>query len=323
MADKIDAIDGMRGISMLYIVGFWHLGEYHSSMSGMLNDMTLRLTVVLLALFVLISGYLAGMPIGALSAKNLRKYFIGKFKKVVVPFYLVLPIFWLCHILGGWAVIKAALLLSIVVPPAPPTLWFVLMIVVFYLLVPLVHFLMDSVKPILVWLGFLLACVVFGAFFEIFDKRLLLYMPIFIFGMMLGRQRATKPPSPISGLLAAGVFLASGWVSLNFNQHPERSVESIPMAMSGAWLIWCVFFRHWDAAPKLLKKMASSMAACSYFLYLIHRPVYDLASQQLQVLTSPAKYLLLMFIAAFLAAKIFQLFFERWIEPAVGVILSR
>jgi hypothetical protein len=54
----------MRGDSILYIVAFWHLLGYINGIDGYKNDLAYRLTIVVLGLFTLISGVLAGrMPL--------------------------------------------------------------------------------------------------------------------------------------------------------------------------------------------------------------------------------------------------------------------
>src|SRR5580704_1333411 len=60
-------IDVMRAVSMLYIVGFWHLLDYTKVVGWHYNPITYRLTVGALALFVLISGFLTGRKDGGLA----------------------------------------------------------------------------------------------------------------------------------------------------------------------------------------------------------------------------------------------------------------
>jgi hypothetical protein len=58
------AIDLLRGGCILYIVAFWHLLGYIDGIDGYKNDLAYRLTIVVLGLFTLISGVLAGrMPL--------------------------------------------------------------------------------------------------------------------------------------------------------------------------------------------------------------------------------------------------------------------
>lgn len=50
-------IDVLRGLSMLYIVGFWHLLEYTHAIQYQ-NLITHRITWITLGIFFFISGYL-------------------------------------------------------------------------------------------------------------------------------------------------------------------------------------------------------------------------------------------------------------------------
>jgi hypothetical protein len=60
MSRRYTAIDLLRAGSIIYIVGYWHLLGYVESVHGYKNDLTYRLTVVVLGLFTLIAGVLAG-----------------------------------------------------------------------------------------------------------------------------------------------------------------------------------------------------------------------------------------------------------------------
>ncbi len=63
-------IDVMRAVSMLYIVGFWHLLDYTKVVTWHYNLVTYRLTVAALSLFVLISGFLTGRQDGGLAPRR-------------------------------------------------------------------------------------------------------------------------------------------------------------------------------------------------------------------------------------------------------------
>ncbi|MFM7394711.1 MAG: hypothetical protein ACKO22_10180 [Cyanobium sp.] len=53
-------IDLLRAASILYIVAYWHLLGYVDGIHGHKNALTHRLTVVVLGLFTLMAGLLAG-----------------------------------------------------------------------------------------------------------------------------------------------------------------------------------------------------------------------------------------------------------------------
>jgi len=83
------------------------------------------------------------------------------------------------------------------------TLWFVTMICLFYLLFPVLIY-NYSVKRVIVVSAVLFVLLLLGHnFFEIFDKRLFVYLPLFTFGLLVAKQDA------IHALLKKKVLLAS------------------------------------------------------------------------------------------------------------------
>jgi peptidoglycan/LPS O-acetylase OafA/YrhL len=55
---KSTTIDFLPAASVLYIVGFWHALGYTTAVPGYPNAITHRVTVVILGLFVFLSGFL-------------------------------------------------------------------------------------------------------------------------------------------------------------------------------------------------------------------------------------------------------------------------
>jgi len=59
-------IDWMRGLSILFIVGYWHLLGYAHGIDHYKNGFTGRLTLVVLGLFIFLSGHLVSRSFGPL-----------------------------------------------------------------------------------------------------------------------------------------------------------------------------------------------------------------------------------------------------------------
>ena len=57
---KLKSLDYLRSFSMLYIVGYWHLFNYTDAFPQYSNAVTYTMTLIVLGLFVLISGFLIG-----------------------------------------------------------------------------------------------------------------------------------------------------------------------------------------------------------------------------------------------------------------------
>jgi peptidoglycan/LPS O-acetylase OafA/YrhL len=131
------AVDTLRALSVLYIIGFWHLLEYAPPMAWRFHPIFDRLTVVVLSLFVLISGYLAGRPKAPFTQVEVRRFYSARLLRIYPPYLLALLCFYLIGGVSGIIAAKGALLISMVAPPPPQTLWFITMLMMFYLWAPL------------------------------------------------------------------------------------------------------------------------------------------------------------------------------------------
>src|SRR6266481_3366482 len=86
-------IDVMRALSMLYIVGFWHLLDYTKVVTWHYNPVTYRLTVGALSLFVLISGFLTGRKDGDLARGEIWRFYETRFRRIYLPFLIASGLF--------------------------------------------------------------------------------------------------------------------------------------------------------------------------------------------------------------------------------------
>jgi peptidoglycan/LPS O-acetylase OafA/YrhL len=57
---RFHVLDYLRALCILYIVGFWHLLNYSRSDINYEFEATYQATVIVLGLFVMISGFLVG-----------------------------------------------------------------------------------------------------------------------------------------------------------------------------------------------------------------------------------------------------------------------
>src|SRR5215469_1047632 len=76
-------IDVMRTMSMLYIIGFWHLLDYTNIVRWHHNPVTYRLTVAALSLFVFISGFLTGRNDGVLAHGEIWRFYRTRFWRIL------------------------------------------------------------------------------------------------------------------------------------------------------------------------------------------------------------------------------------------------
>lgn len=308
------SIDWMRMASIWYIVGFWHLFGYTSYWNAEDVPLFFRVTNIVLGLFVLISGYLLG---GARIEPNLAS--IGRFYgkrlvRVYPPYLIALAVFAAAHILGS-SPIKAALLISMVSPPAPFTLWFVTMIVLFYLLAPLLILLGQPWR--IVAAGGALWAVLFAYWHATgrLDVRLLVYLPVFVAGLLLARHplRATAPVS-LALLALTGLGY---WISLRAEYPADISIWSAPIALFGSLLIFTLLNGRLPASP-----IVTMFANGAFFLYLFHRPIYKVVAKVVGA-NHPFEQVIALYAIGFPLALVVGIYGQRVYDAVVDRLMRR
>lgn len=280
---------------MLYIVGFWHLFNYTKAYPGYFNPVTTRLTVVVLGLFTLVSGYLMGKKDMNLTGSSLQSYYRSRFLRIYPPFLAALSIFFAMGAFKTGTLIKSALLLAMFWGPTPPTLWFITMIVCFYAIAPwMIHERGQSAWRYLV-LGLiiqliLLANVTLGSQP---DVRIWMYFPCFAAGLYMGKHPVSR--AGIGTTLAVLTFVGSIFLSVFARDTVEQSLWSMPMALFGAVTVFLLLTGPWLRITRL-PAVVTYLSTASYFMYLTHRPVLVVLHRIYQPTSGPAQVAYLMLV---------------------------
>lgn len=284
-------VDVLRAASMLYIVGFWHLLDYPASgiewhgfwhlldypgggLEWHHDAVTYRLTVLVLAIFVLISGYTIGNKRIELNAETMCNFYIERFWRLYPPFFLALVVFLVLGIASWHIFVRGLTFTGMFFVPAPPTLWFVDLIVIYYMIAPFLIRLRSNIS--LFGLFFALIMISMTAYQKVthhMDHRLLIYFPCFAAGVFLSKRRI--PYSP----LACGALLALAAAALLFTlERPQEMLDqdvwSTPWALAGSLFVFVAVLnvgQQWRN-----RKFVFYLSSASYFMYLFHRPVYTI-----------------------------------------------
>lgn len=267
------AIDLVRAFSILWIVGIWHVFDYLPDLPGAKNDVTYRVTVALLGLFVLVSGYLMGLKDVPLKARPLRDFYIGRFGRIYPPFVLACLLFALFKLADVASLVKAALLVAMLWGPAPFTLWFIAMIALFYAITPLLMAARGN--------GWTFALVVAGLTvlsalahlqWDNVSPRLAMYLPSYCLGLWLAAHEVPWRKLLIFGLIAAVPAFAMS------TEAETRMIESSLWSTPWAIALSAALFGAAMAGEAGLPRWGWILfvAQASYFLYLFHRPIYAL-----------------------------------------------
>lgn len=266
-------IDLIKGLSMLYIVGYWHLFNYTDAFPRYYNPLTARVTVVVLALFTLVSGYLLGRKNVALKVSQILEFYKARLIRIYPPFAISLACFFLIGLVPAKVLLPSLALFAMFEGPPPSTLWFVTMIVCFYLAAPfLIHarhrgawaFTFLSTAILLL---FALAHWFSGAS----DIRMAMYFPSFALGIYIADKNISELRRGLPLLLA--LTAVSGLLGRLEPQSLESSYYSAPLAICGSFAAFLL------AAPIKFKRGAltsilTQLSFASYFMYLTHRVIY-------------------------------------------------
>jgi peptidoglycan/LPS O-acetylase OafA/YrhL len=279
------AIDLLRAASILYIVGFWHLLGYAPAIDGYKNVVTYRLTVLVLGLFVLISGHLIGRA-GIHDGADILRFYRRRLIRIYPPYLFAIVLFRLSDLIQPDQWLGAALLISSFGQDPPRTLWYISMIVVFYLLAPfllLLHHRLQQLpsrwRPsrLVMAGGLILLTFVLGKIFHQVDVRLFLYFPAFVVGLFL-RPPDLDHPLRLQTLLAVLLALVASVVVSLPTERIDENLVGIPLTTFGPLLIflvvtsWARKLRPWP--PVML------VSTASYFMYLFHRPIFWLLTSR-------------------------------------------
>lgn len=268
--NRIYFIDFLRAACIIYIVGFWHLLNYTQALPAYNNLATTRLTVIILGIFVLMSGYLLAQHDVILTKDSLKRFFIKRLTRVYPPFIFTLCIFLIFHIINQSTAMKAAAVISMFYGPPPPTLWFVTMLLVFYIISPLL------ISTTRVWRFFVIFAAIFCAFFTYAtfsragDIRVALYFPAFAIGVYFAKANLEHVHCIKWHVFL--LFLAGFAISFIIGNDPEFSFASIPIACLGPALIFLGFHQR---QPILFRcYLVQLLSHSSFMMYLLHRPVF-------------------------------------------------
>ncbi|HYP03935.1 MAG TPA: acyltransferase [Cyanobium sp.] len=267
------AIDLLRALSILWIVGFWHLLGYAPAVDGYKNGLTHRITVVVLGLFVLIAGHLIGRA-GIRSGADIVAFYQKRLIRIYPPYLLALLLYALCGLLEAGQFLPAALLVSSFGGDPPGTLWYIAMLVVFYLLAPFLLLLRERLGAGIVAAALLITVsMVLGVLVPQVDPRLFLYFPPFVVGLLVSsRLEPERLPGwallLVLGLGVGGVLESLRHVGGRLDNDSTGSVLAtlVPLAL-------LVLAQRWLPRLHLIAPLMA-VSTASYFMYLFHRPIF-------------------------------------------------
>jgi peptidoglycan/LPS O-acetylase OafA/YrhL len=275
MSSRNHAIDALRALSVLYIVGYWHLFNYVQGFPGYANLGTEGLKDIILGTFTFTSGYLLAGKALQLQWAEVFTFYRRRLLRIYPLYAAALLLFLMAGLTEKTVAVKGLLLISMFAPPAPPTLWFITMIMIFYLVAPLMIHTAERPFSFLVLCGLMVAgLVVFHRLVNPLDLRILLYFPAFALGVAVARQPILRQgiqrgrwPLTLLALLSY----------LPFQVGSEGSLPGVglllPLTLIGTLVLFAQAEHYLGRRPNML---IFAISYASFCLYLFHRLVYKL-----------------------------------------------
>lgn len=270
--NRLVFIDMLRGASILYIVGFWHLMNYTPVFRGYKNSLTLRGTVIVLGIFVFLSGYLLGQRTIEPSKAAVRAFYVKRFLRIYPLYIGALVLFAIFHLSDKITLLKSGLLISNFYGPQLPTLWFITMLMVFHLMAPVLICSIKYRNTFFVYGALIFCLLVLASMFSIAgDSRVAIYFPAFVSGIYLANLKTRRPNLML--ILSFIGFSCSIILSFAVRNFPEDSYWSIPLACFGPIFIFLCLLRCKEYVPNW--KLFYILGYAAYVMYLIHRPAFQ------------------------------------------------
>lgn len=266
---RVVKYDLMRSACAIWIVAFWHMNDYGSSIIKS-NNITAGITYGVLATFFYLSGRFTNNT--SVNAAIAVKYLLHRMKKMY-PLYL-LGIFTLLPLHYSKTIhdfIKAILCLQVFFPEMIYTLWFMEVLFILYIFSSLLRIMKNRKRKIgvsiLVFMVLLLEHYVWGQF----DERLLRYYPFFLFGYFV------KVKFPHNRSLLFNFTLAGGCLLISLGLWECGPVMQLSLR---TWLSNVSFISFLSILSQMLSlynvvaQVGTFFASISMFTYLLHRQIY-------------------------------------------------
>lgn len=263
-------VDFLRVLCVVYIVCFWHLFNYVDFQFDYNNAITYRLTILVLGMFIFISGYYIGRSNFQFSRGSVLCFYRKKFWRIYPLYFFALFLFFIAGLTDFYAFVKAVFALSMLLQPSPPTLWFVAMLILFYAVAPFMLYLYEfGFSYFIAWcMIVIVAMIVYSLLCKTLDIRLIIYFPAFAGGIFISKNKSFLKPKYLLYF-----FIFTFFVSFFKTSFTEINCFFLSaMVVAGSSFFFLVA-ENW-VFPTKLAKMIVFLSYSSYCTYLFHRIIY-------------------------------------------------
>jgi peptidoglycan/LPS O-acetylase OafA/YrhL len=268
-------IDFLRVISIVYIVGFWHMLNYTNAIPNYRNIVTYRITWIILGTFLFISGYFIGKKRVEINKKSLKYFYINRILRIYPLYCLSIIIFTYFGLSDFNTSLKAAFLISTFFVPQPPTLWFITMLMIFYVSSPFIMVACQNIsiiKLITIYIVLTILLLFYWYSTRLIDTRIIVYLPSFVFGLFTSHHETRISTNKYLLYLALVIAIILSFAT-NTSYDSLNMLFATPMIAIVAYLLFTLF-RKVSIQHQKVKSSILIVGYSSYCMYLFHRPIY-------------------------------------------------
>lgn len=277
MTERNKVFDLIRALAIIWIVCIWHLANYfsaqHTFYKLIMNQYGNDVTIIVLAIFT----FLSGLFLGQKKIEQAKDY-MSFYKKRISRFYFLfliscITLFFTPAPWGGDFIEGNQLLLQTITGFScftnhmASTLWYMDMILFFYILTPLILSLRSVLKKALICLAIWLICFALNHYFHIIERRIIMYMPYFLLGLLIGPYKTERIYVNYKKvILLLCIFI------LIVGQFFHNYYYKYLYILAGISLTMCVILNI--RVPQKVLIIGSAVSYASMSMYLFHRQIY-------------------------------------------------
>jgi peptidoglycan/LPS O-acetylase OafA/YrhL len=271
-------IDTLRAISILYIIGIWHIDDYANGC--FYSPITQLAAFGALNIFVYISSFILTCNHQSILSATQFKEFIWKRIIRIYPLYLItIIIFFVMFHIPWIQLLASVLLIDMITNSSVFTLWFIGMIFNYYILISLILYKFTwkrfvTISMLFVFLSFILFMTT-----DLIDKRLLLYYPAFALGISSAKNSKIRSyfENNIFSLVMVLFVLAS--ISLYYLHFANNRIGTLILFFGGICTIIPSLTLSKKLSSYLNLNIIKKLSYASFCMYLFHRIIYSMVLQ--------------------------------------------
>lgn len=264
--------DIVRTICILEIVGFWHLQDYRNPVlytryidfyGGVLTQGVLATFTLMSSIFLGRSSVHSIYEVGRFWVKRLKRFFPLFFLSSIL-LYVASSIVGECWYTGFNNFVLSLVGLTNFLPPQPATMWYMSMLIFLYFITPIVISVNNRYIRFFLALTLFVIVIIIGEISYV-DSRLLLYMPLYLIGLVLPKGFWAFIKKNLLCLIVSATvtiidILKGEWL-LDSNHY--IILISMPLFLISI----SSYFEH----NKIIATVCSKISYSSMNIYLFHR----------------------------------------------------